>query len=186
MKCRDVMNLNLQWVPAAATVAEAARIMRDRSMGFLLVAGAEPGRAAGVLTDRDIAIRCCAENKRPDQVSVGDIASKEVLICDHNESIAAAEQLMTKAGKSRLVIVDEIGRAAGVLSLTDLLFHDRAGRAVKTARGVLAREAEGAHQPVENIQLTPSTPEDEAKALRQPSALHGGAHDPAGKIFPVG
>ena len=186
MKCRDVMNLNLQWVPATATVAEAARIMRDRSMGFLLVAGAQPGKAAGVVTDRDIAIRCCAENKRPDEVSVAEIASKEILTCDHNESIQAAEHLMIEAGKSRLVIVDEIGRAAGVLSLTDILFHDRAGRAVKTARGVLAREAEGAHQPVETIKLTPSTPEDEEKAMRQPTSMHGGSHDPPGKIFPVG
>jgi CBS domain-containing protein len=186
MKCNDVMNLNLQWVPATATVAEASRIMRDRSMGFLLVAGAHPGKAAGVITDRDIAIRCCAEDKRPDEVSVAEIATKEIVTCGHNESIKAAEQLMTEAGKSRLVIVDEIGRAAGVLSLTDILFHDRTGRAVKTARGVLAREAEGAHQPVETIKLTPSTLEDEERAMRQPSAMHGGSHNPVGKIFPVG
>jgi signal-transduction protein with cAMP-binding, CBS, and nucleotidyltransferase domain len=160
--------------------------MRDRSMGFLLVAGAQPGKAAGVVTDRDIALRCCAENKRPDGVTVAEIATKEILSCDHNDSIKAAEQLMTDAGKSRLVIVDEIGQAAGVLSLTDILFHDRSGRAVKTARGVLAREAEGAHQPVETIELTPSSPEDEERAMRQPTVMHGGAHDPASKIFPVG
>jgi signal-transduction protein with cAMP-binding, CBS, and nucleotidyltransferase domain len=160
--------------------------MRDRSMGFLLVAGAHSGKAAGVVTDRDIAIRCCAENRRPDEISVAEIATTEILTCDHNESIQSAERLMTEAGKSRLVIVDEIGQAAGVLSLTDILFRDRAGRAVKTARGVLAREAEGAHQPVEGIKLTPSTPEDEEKAMRQPTAMHGGSHDAGGKIFPVG
>jgi CBS domain-containing protein len=186
MKCRDVMNLNLQWVPATATVAEAARIMRDRSMGFLLVAGAHPDKAAGVVTDRDIAIRCCAENKRPDEVSVAEIATRELVTCNHDESLKAAEKLMTQAGKSRLVIVDEVGRAAGVLSLTDILFHDRTGRAVKTARGVLARESEGAHQPIEDIKLTPSTPEDEEKAMRQPTAMHGGSHDPPTKVFPVG
>ena len=184
MKCRDVMNLNLQWVPATATVAEAARIMRDRSMGFLLVAGAQPGKAAGVVTDRDIALRCCAENKRPDGVTVAEIATKEILSCDHNDSIKAAEQLMTDAGKSRLVIVDEIGQAAGVLSLTDILFHDRSGRAVKTAQGILAREAEGPHQPVESIRLTPSTPEDEERVAHQVSALHGGSYEPNVKLFP--
>ena len=186
MKCTDVMNLNLQWVPGTATIVDAARIMRDRSMGFLLVAGEHPGKAAGVITDRDIAIRCCAENKRPDEILVTEIATKEVLTCGLSESIQAAEQLMTEAGKSRLVIVDEIGRAAGVLSLTDILFHDRAGRAVRTARRVQAREAEGAHQPVESIKLTPSTPEDEEKAMRQHSAVHGGSHDAGGKVFPVG
>jgi signal-transduction protein with cAMP-binding, CBS, and nucleotidyltransferase domain len=178
------MNMNLQWVPAPATVAEAARIMRDRSMGFLLVSGANPGEAMGVLTDRDIAIRCCSENKRPDEVTVAEIATTEIVTCDHNESLKAAEQLMITAEKSRLVIVDEIGRAAGVLSLTDILFHDRAGRAVKTARGVLSREAEGAHQPIENIKLTPSTPAEEARARHQASALHGGSWDTTVKLFP--
>lgn len=183
MKCRDLMNMNLQWVPAAATVAEAARIMRDQSLGFLLVSGA-PGEAVGVLTDRDIAIRCCAEARRPDEVLVADIASKPILTCDHDENLAVAEAIMMEGAKSRLVIVDEIGRAAGVLSLTDILFHDRTRRAVKTARGVLGREAEGAHQPIETIKLTPSTPDEEARAVRQRSALHGGWWDTTVKLFP--
>ncbi len=184
MRCRDLMNMNLQWVPEAASVAEAARIMRDRSMGFLLVAGARPGVAVGVLTDRDITIRCCADNKRPDEVTVGEVATKEVLVCDHNESLKTAERLMIGAEKSRLVIVDEIGQAAGVLSLTDILFHDRTGRAVKTAQGILAREAEGPHQPLESIKLTPSTPEDEERVAHQQSALHGGSYEPNVKFFP--
>jgi CBS domain-containing protein len=184
MKCSDLMNLNLQWVPATATVAEAARIMRDQSMGFLLVAGEEPGVPAGVLTDRDIAIRCCAESKRPDELCVAEVATKEVVKCDRGESLKAAEQLMMGAEKSRLVIVDELGQAVGVLSLTDLFFHDRSGRAIKTARGVLAREAEGAHQPIESIRLTPTTPEDRARAAHMETSMHGGSWDTQVKLFP--
>jgi len=184
MKCRDLMNMNLQWIRSGASVAEAARVMRDQSMGFLLVSGPKPGEAVGVITDRDIATRCCAENKRPDEVQVAEIASKGILTCGHEESLQTAEKLMVQEEKARLVIVDEIGRAAGVLSLTDILFHDRTGRAVKTARGVLAREAEGPHQPVESIRLTPSTPEEEARARRQGSALHGGSWDTTVKLFP--
>jgi CBS domain-containing protein len=184
MKCSDLMNLNLQWVPATATVAEAARVMRERSMGFLLVAGEEPGVPAGVLTDRDIAIRCCAENKRSDELRVADIASKEIVTCDHGETLKAAERLMIAAEKSRLVIVDELERAVGVLSLTDVFFHDRAGRAIRTARGILAREAEGPHQPVESIRLTPSTPEERARAAHLGTSLHGGSWDTQVKLFP--
>ncbi len=184
MKCSDLMNRNLQWVPATATVAEAARTMRDQSMGFLLVAGDEPGVPAGVLTDRDIAIRCCAESRRPDELRVADIASKEIVTCDRDETLKAAEQLMIAEEKSRLVIVDELGRAVGVLSLTDVLCHDRSGRALKTARGVLAREAEGPHQPVESIRLTPTTPEDRARAEQMGTSLHGGSWDTQVKLFP--
>jgi CBS domain-containing protein len=184
MKCSELMNINLQWVPATATVAEAARIMRDRSMGFLLVSGDEPGKPVGVLTDRDVAIRCCAEGQRPDETLVVEIASKPLVTCDHCENLKFAEELMIATEKSRLVITDELGRAAGVLSLTDILYHDYSRRAVRTARGVLAREAEGAHEPVEGIKLTPSTAEDEERALRQPSATHGGSWDTTVKMFP--
>jgi signal-transduction protein with cAMP-binding, CBS, and nucleotidyltransferase domain len=179
-----MMSLSLQWVPATATVAEAAGIMRDRSMGFLLVAGTEPGELVGVVTDRDIAVRCCAANLRPDETLVVEIATKPVVTCDHNENLKTAEMRMIEAEISRLVIVDEIGCAVGVLSLTDILYHDRALRAVRTARGILAREADGAHPPLASIQLTPSTPEEEERAARQGSGLHGGSWDQTVKLFP--
>jgi CBS domain-containing protein len=184
MKCGDLMNLNLQWVPATASVARTARIMRDRSMGFLLVSGAEPGELLGVVTDRDLAIRCCAENERPAEIAVADIATQEVVTCDRNENIKVAEQRMVESEKSRLVIIDELGRPVGVLSLTDILYRDYSRRALKTARGVLAREVEGAHQPVETIKLTPSTPDEEERAMSQSSAVHGGSWDKTVKMFP--
>ena len=184
MKCNELMNMNLQWVPGTATVAEAARIMRDRSIGFLLVSGDEAGKPVGVLTDRDIAIRCCAEGQRTDETLVVEIASKPLMTCDREANLKDAEALMIASEKSRLVIVDEIGRAVGVLSLTDVLYHDSSRRALRTARGVLAREADGAHEPVEGIKLTPSTVEDEERAMHHSSAVHGGSWDTTVKMFP--
>jgi CBS-domain-containing membrane protein len=184
MKCSDLMNMNVQWVHAEVSVAEAARIMRDRSMGFLLVWDAEFRRLVGVVTDRDIAVRCCAENKRPDEVTVADIASTDVVTCGHEESLKVAEQKMIEWQKSRLVIVDEIGQVIGILSLTDILQRDHVWRAVQTARGVLARESEGPHVPIESIKLTPSTPEEEELAARHHSSLHGGSWDTTVKLFP--
>jgi CBS domain-containing protein len=184
MKCDDLMSLNLEWVPATASVAEAAQIMRDHSMGFLLVSGDEPGVPIGVITDRDLALRCCAENRRPDEVRVDDVATKQVVTCGAGEHLSFAEKLMIASETSRLVIVDGIGRAVGVLSLTDILLHDWGRRAVKTARGILAREANGPHQPIEAIKLTPSTPEEEERAARMHSELHGGFWDTTVKMFP--
>jgi CBS domain-containing protein len=184
MKCDDLMSLNLQWVPATASVAEAAQIMRDQSMGFLLVSGEEPGVPIGVITDRDIALRCCAENRRADEVRVDDIATRQVVTCGEGETLGFAEKLMIASETSRMVIVDGIGRAVGVLSLTDILLRDWGRRAVKTARGILAREAAGPHEPIENIKLTPSTPEEEERASHLQSELHGGFWDTTVKMFP--
>lgn len=184
MKCRDLMHMDLSWVPSDASVREVARIMRDRSLGFLLVSGATPGQLAGVVTDRDLAVRVCTEDKRSQDVKIGDIASKDVIVCGDDQDLAEAEQKMRDEQKSRLVVVNATGQPVGILSLTNIVFGDRAGRAIKTARGVLAREAEGAHTPIDQIKLTPSTPEDEEAASHQESVMVGRTVSTSAKMFP--
>jgi len=148
------------------------------------VSGAAPGQLVGVITDRDLALRVCTEDKRSADVKVGDIASRDVIVCGEDQDLTDAEQKMRDEQKSRLVIVNASGQPVGVLSLTDILYGDRAGRAIKTARGVLAREAEGAHTPIDQIKLTPSTPEDEDAASHQESVMIGRTVSTSVKMFP--
>jgi CBS domain-containing protein len=183
MKCQDLMNPEVRWVPGAASVFTAARLMRDQSLGFLLVSGRTAGQMMGVVTDRDLAVRACADDRRPAETTVSEIASPEVIVCTDTEDLKVAEERMRSFHKSRLVVVDRDGQPVGVLSLTDILHGDRGWRALKTARGILAREAEVPHPPVEEIKLTPSTPEDEEAALRQ-ETVHGGAWRGSMKEFP--
>lgn len=184
MKCRDLMHIDLQWVPGSASAREVARIMRDRSLGFLLVHGGGPGQLAGVVTDRDLAVRVCAGDQRPEDVKIIDIATTDVVSCEENQSLKEAEAKMRAEQKSRLIVVNATGQAVGILSLTDILLGDSPRRAIKTARGVLAREAVGPHTPIEQIKLTPSTPEDEEAASRQTSVTVGRRVDNTTKEFP--
>ncbi|HEY4185535.1 MAG TPA: CBS domain-containing protein [Polyangia bacterium] len=183
MKCRDLMQMELQWVSADANVTDAARVMRDRSVGFLLVGDPIPGRLVGVLTDRDLATRVSAEGKAPNEVRIADVMSRDVITCAEDEGLGEAEARMCESAKARLVVLDGQKNPVGVISLTDILLHDRGGRALKTARAVLSREGGGPHQPVESIRLTPSTPEDEARAMEQPSATVGGSRSGSTKEF---
>jgi signal-transduction protein with cAMP-binding, CBS, and nucleotidyltransferase domain len=172
MKCRDLMHLDLQWVAGTASVREAARQMRDDAMGFLLVHGAQ-GALAGVVTDRDLATRVCTEDRLAKDIQVIDVASRDVVVCGEDEELKDAEKKMREEQKSRLVVVNAAGKVVGILSLTNILLGDRPGRAIATARGVLAREAEGPHTPVEQIKLTPSTAEDEDAVARQETVMVG-------------
>ena len=184
MKCRDIMSLELQWISSQVTVQEAAQVMRDRSMGMLLVIDLSPARLAGVVTDRDLATRVCAVNRSAGATRVIDVATKEVVSCRDDDSIADVEILMQEQEKSRVVVLDDRGRPVGVISLTDIFERDRPGRAIKTARSVLAREAGGPHTPIDQIKLTPSTPEDEDHALRQQSSMIGGSWTGSMSEFP--
>jgi CBS domain-containing protein len=184
MKCQDLMKTELQWVPGTATVLEASRLMRDRSLGFLFVSNPVPDREVGVVTDRDLAVRACAEGLDPKEARVGDVASLNLVTCVAHEDLSVAEARMGAAQKSRLVIVNDDGKIIGLLSLTDLLRGDRGGRAVKTANTVLAREAGAPHAPLESIHLTPSTPEDEEAALNRQTVMLGGNHGGSTREFP--
>ena len=163
-QCRDLMQTDLRVVSSAATAFEAARIMRDHSVGCLPVYDPMTRRLAGVVTDRDLVTRMCADDKRPSESLVADVATAAPAVCLPSDSIASAEELMTSLDISRVMIVDEDDHPIGILSLTDIIMHDRGGRALRTARGVLEREAAGPHPPIESIGLTPSDP------TRAPSA----------------
>jgi CBS domain-containing protein len=184
MKCRDLMHIDLQWVSGSASAREAARLMRDHSMGFLLISDQSPGHVAGVITDRDLAIRVCAEDKAPGAVKVIDVASTEVIACGEDDELKVVEKRMREEQKSRLVVLSKTGQAVGILSLTDILFGDRPRSAIKTARAVLSREAEGPHTPIEMIKLTPSTAEDEEAVSHQESAMTGRTVSNNVKMFP--
>jgi CBS domain-containing protein len=184
MKCSDLMKINLQWVPGNADARSAARLMRDNSMGFLLVADTQPGHVAGVLTDRDLATRVCTEDRLSRDIRVIDVASKDVVFCDEDQLLEDAEVLMKEEQKSRVVVRNAQGKAVGILSLTDIILHERPRRAIKTARAVLARESEGPHTPVDQIKLTPSTPEDEEAVSHQESAMTGRTTKTDFKMFP--
>jgi CBS-domain-containing membrane protein len=185
MKCRDVMQTDLQWVSTNQSASDAALLMRNNSVGFLLVRDPSADRLVGVVTDRDLTTRVCAEGKAPNDVKVADVMSRNVVACIEDEPLSDAETRMRDHEKGRLVVLDIHRKPIGVISLTDILLHDRGGRALKTARAVLGREGERPHQPINSIHLTPSTVEDEEQvAQQQPTVAVGGSWGGTMKEFP--
>lgn len=179
MKCRNVMNVEPEWISSAATVLEAAQVMRDRSVSMLLVFDPVPGQLKGIVTDRDLATRVCADDKRAAQTLVSDIATIDVITCKADDELREAEEKMQKTQKSRLVVLEESGEPVGVVSLSDIFRYESHRRAVRTARSVLAREARGRSTP------PPSTSHQETAALRQPSVMVGPTRPDTMKDFPT-
>ena len=183
MTCSDLMNRQVEWVAGSSTVLEAARLMRDRSVGLVLVSDPVPGESIGVVTDRDLAVRACAEALDCAQTTVGRVATLGIVSCRDDDALQDAEERMGDAQKSRIVVMSSTGQVVGVLSLTDIMRGDGARRAVRTANAVLAREVT-AHAPVESIHLTASTPEDEEAAASRDHMVIGGARTGSMKEFP--
>lgn len=138
MLCRDVMNRPVETVRLDEKVQAAARRMRDSNVGFLAVCD-DAGRMVGVITDRDITIRLCAEGGLPAEVAVSEVMTADVVRCATTDDLRMAERLMIRDRKSRIVITDDRDRLAGVISLADVAARAPTD-AVDVLRRVTARE----------------------------------------------
>lgn len=113
-KIKDFMTTPVVTVSAKATLAEAARLMRDNDVGFLPVVDGDDLK--GVVTDRDLVVRGLADG---DEKSIGEIVSGGVIFLRPDDDEKEAEKLMSANNVRRLPVVDN-GRLAGMVSVGDL------------------------------------------------------------------
>lgn len=119
LACRDVMKTDVAYCRLEDTVTSAAKLMRDRGIGFLPVCD-ERGATVGTLTDRDLVVRVVAERRDATTTRARDVLTKEVVSCAPEDPLRAAEDLMVRHHKARILCLDERRRPAGVISLADV------------------------------------------------------------------
>ncbi|HLF48672.1 MAG TPA: CBS domain-containing protein [Methylomirabilota bacterium] len=104
---------------ANMTVAEAARAMRTKNVGALVVVNA--GRPLGMLTDRDIAMDVVAQGKDPDGVRVADVMRKKPIMIREDQGVMDALRTFAKTGVRRLPVVTKGGTLVGVIAMDDMV-----------------------------------------------------------------
>ena len=139
MQCHEIMKRDTHVVADIDDVFVAARKMRQFDIGFLPVCD-RAGHVVGVLTDRDVVLRVCAEDAPPRTTAVRDVMTTGVVTCRPTQSIALAERKMRSRRVTRLPIVDDVGRLLGVLSLSEISQYVRPARAGRTLRVVAERK----------------------------------------------
>jgi predicted transcriptional regulator len=106
-------------IEARASVREAARLMRQKRVGALVVAtGRKP---KGIITDRDIAVAVVAEGLDPSQVPVGDVMRSKPAVIREDKGIQDALRLLDAEAVRRLPVVDSRGNLTGIIALDDVL-----------------------------------------------------------------
>lgn len=105
-------------------VREAARRMRDRHIGSLVVVEYVNGRSrpVGILTDRDLVVSILADAwLDADRARVSEAMSKEPVTVKADESLFETFRLMRTYGIRRIPVVDNTGFLVGILSFDDVL-----------------------------------------------------------------
>ncbi len=139
MQCSEVMKRPVQFVLARDRVRDAARKMRELDIGFLPVCD-KTGHVVGTVTDRDIAVRCCADNLSAKKTRVGEVMSLELVACLPEDELRRAQELMVAHQKSRVIIADSDEHLLGVVSLSDIAVY-LPPFAAETVSAVAARES---------------------------------------------
>jgi CBS domain-containing protein len=106
-----------------AAVAAASRLMREQRVEEVVVTERSDGKAipAGIVSARDIVTRVVALNLDPAIITVGDILWTRPVAVHLSDGIPETLERLCAAGSEALPIVDGEGRAAGVISMEDLL-----------------------------------------------------------------
>ena len=118
MKLKDLMASQVVRISPEETVAVAARLLARSNVGSLPVCGPD-GSLKGLVTDRDLVIRCLAAGKQPEKTKIREVMTTG-LVCGAPEMDSReAAGLMGSRQIRRLPVVDQ-GRLCGMVSLADL------------------------------------------------------------------
>ncbi len=116
---RDLMTADPAFCDKDATVEQAARLMAEQDVGALPVCSTE-GRLAGVVTDRDLAVRVVAEGRDPATTTVADLLDgTDVVTIGADDSAEDAIRTMKDHAVRRLPVIDGT-RLVGMVSQADI------------------------------------------------------------------
>ena len=118
MKVKELMTQPVIQIAPGESVSVAARTLTHYNIGALPVCSAG-GVLCGVVTDRDLVIRCMASGKDPGKTTVREVMTGNVSCAAPDMDVGAAAHLMGRQQVRRLPVV-EGGRLCGMLSLGDL------------------------------------------------------------------
>jgi CBS domain-containing protein len=116
MKVNEAMTYGVHMIAANAPIKEAAQLMAQQDVGFLPVH--ENDRLIGMITDRDIVLRCVAQDKS--DCLVRDAMTRDVKYCFDDDDIDDVMQNMGDIQLRRLPVMNRDKRLIGVISIADV------------------------------------------------------------------
>ncbi|WP_328994337.1 CBS domain-containing protein [Kribbella sp. NBC_01245] len=115
---RDLMTAGAQCVGENESLVDAARKMRDLDVGSLPICG-EDQRLKGMLTDRDIVVRCIADGGDPASTMAGQLAQGKPITIGADDDIGEALQMMAQHQVRRLPVIDG-HKLVGIIAQADV------------------------------------------------------------------
>lgn len=114
---REVMTSPPITLEPSTSLVDAARAMRDDDVGAVVVAADD--QVQGLVTDRDIVVRCIADGRDPATTPVAEVITSDLATLSPSDPVGVAVQRMRELAVRRLPVVDQ-GRPVGIVAIGDL------------------------------------------------------------------
>lgn len=118
MQIKDVLTKNVCYVSPQTTLEDVAKKMKERECGSIPVA--KDDKMIGMITDRDIVLRCVAASQDPQTMTAEQCMSPGMLYCYDTYDVESVLQNMGENAVKRLPVVDKDKNLIGIVSFGDL------------------------------------------------------------------
>lgn len=115
---RDIMTPAPRCIGENDTLVDAARLLKSLDVGALPICG-EDQRLKGMLTDRDIVVKCLAEGGDPATTTAGQLAQGKPITIGADDDVREALETMRRHQVRRLPVIDGHD-LVGIISQADV------------------------------------------------------------------
>lgn len=130
MQVRQLMKENPICITEDCSLKEAAQLMAQVDCGVLPICEGSKNNPSkkpiGVVTDRDIVVRCVAEGCDPETTTIRDAETQDTVTCEEECSARDAFEQMRAEKIGRLLVVDDAGRLTGIVTMADIIANSPA------------------------------------------------------------
>lgn len=139
---KDIMHPGADYIPANETLDRAAQKMRQLDVGALPVSDPNDTneRMCGIITDRDIVVKCVASGHDPSKVTCGEITEGTPRWVDANADIDEVLSEMQQHRVKRIPVIEN-KKLVGIISEADLAHHLTDDRIAEFVEAVYAQPA---------------------------------------------
>jgi CBS domain-containing protein len=121
MQISEVMHKDIKFANINDSVKKVAEMMKSDDIGSVPVM--DGNKPVGIVTDRDIVIKCVADGADLN-APIKNAMTSDVVCIKQSQSIEEASRLMAQRQISRVVVVDDSNNPVGIVSLHDLTQED--------------------------------------------------------------
>lgn len=118
MRVKDVMTRGVISVGSDASVAAAAKVMKDKNIGTVLVIDGQDVK--GLVTDRAIVTRVVGEDKDPRTVPVKAMMTRDIITCSEESDIVDAARILAENKVRRMPVTNASHELVGIVSVSDI------------------------------------------------------------------